>query len=82
MSLTIELTPEQEAELAAQAKRAGVDPAEIARRLLAASLPTASNAERRQLTPEERIPLMDAMTEMNRGLPHLPDSAFDRENIY
>ena len=37
---------------------------------------------RADLTPEERIRLMDAFAKQNRGLPHLPDEAFDRENLY
>jgi hypothetical protein len=34
------------------------------------------------LTPEERIRLMEAFAEQNRALPCLPDEAFDRENLY
>lgn len=34
------------------------------------------------LSPEERIRQMDAFTETNRGLPSLPDEAFDREALY
>ena len=33
-------------------------------------------------TPEERVAAMDAFRETNRGLPTLPDSAWDRESIY
>jgi hypothetical protein len=39
MTLTIELTPEEEARLQAAARGRGVDPAEFARRLLADNLP-------------------------------------------
>jgi hypothetical protein len=37
---------------------------------------------RADLTPEERIRLMDAFAETYRGLPTLPPEAFDRENLY
>lgn len=33
-------------------------------------------------TPEERSAALDALAEMNRGLPTLPPEAFDRENLY
>jgi hypothetical protein len=39
MALTIELTPEQEAQLAAAAKKEGLDPAEFARKLVTEHLP-------------------------------------------
>jgi hypothetical protein len=34
------------------------------------------------LSPEERIRQMDAFAESNRGLPTLPDEAFNRESLY
>jgi len=37
---------------------------------------------RADLTPEERIQMLDALAEMNRNLPGLPDDAFDREKLY
>jgi hypothetical protein len=39
MTLTIELTPDEEARLSAAAREAGIDAAECARRLLVESLP-------------------------------------------
>lgn len=47
----------------------------------ALDMPTESRY-RADLAPEERIRLMDAFAETNRGLPTLPDEAFDRENLY
>jgi len=41
-----------------------------------------TNRYRADLSPEERIRQMDAFAETNRGLPCLPDEAFDRENLY
>ena len=36
---------------------------------------------REDLTPEERIQMLDALAEMNRDLPGLPDEAFDRVKL-
>ncbi len=51
MTLTIELTPEQEAALLAQAKAAGLDATEYAKQLIASDLA----AERRPMTGAEMI---------------------------
>jgi len=45
MTLTIDLTPAEEARLAAAARRAGLNPTEAARKVLTANLPPASDAE-------------------------------------
>jgi len=37
---------------------------------------------RPDLTPEERIRMLDALAEQNRHIPALPESAFDRESLY
>ena len=34
------------------------------------------------LTPEERIRMLDALAERNRHIPSLPEEAFDRESLY
>ena len=51
MTLTLELTPEQEAALQAQATAAGIDATEYAQRLLASDLVT----ERRPMTGAEAL---------------------------
>ena len=33
-------------------------------------------------TPEERIRALDALAKANRDVPYVPDSVFDRDNIY
>lgn len=51
MTLVIELTPEEEARLAAAAAQRGVEPAELARTIMAEHLPSVDNeteAERRK----------------------------------
>jgi hypothetical protein len=77
MSVTIDLPPEVEASLAAQAAARGVSLAEHLRRLLVAH---ASSARARE-TPEERIKLWRDVS----GLPDtkpLCDEAISRESIY
>ena len=37
---------------------------------------------RADLSPAERIQLLDSLAERNRSLPPLPPEAFDRENLY
>ena len=37
---------------------------------------------RADLTPEERIRMLDALAERNRRIPALPEEAFDRESLY
>jgi len=37
---------------------------------------------RADLTPEQRIQMLDALVDMNRNLPGLPDEAFDRVTLY
>ena len=37
---------------------------------------------RPDLTPQERIRMLDALAERNRNIPPLPPEAFDRESLY
>jgi hypothetical protein len=41
-----------------------------------------SSRYRADLTPQERIRMLDDLAEMNRNLPGLPEEAFDREKLY
>jgi hypothetical protein len=82
MTLSIDLTPDQEARLTAFARRKGLEPAALAKKLVTDHLPLSDSLNGMELSPEERIKAMDAFAEKNRGLPHLPDEAFDRENLY
>jgi hypothetical protein len=86
MPLTIDLSPEQEAQLEAIARQRGVDAAVLAQQLLAESLPvtntSAVRAAAHPMPPQEVIRALDELAELNRGLPVLPPEAFDRESIY
>jgi len=37
---------------------------------------------RADLTPADRIRLLDALAERNRHIPPLPDAAFERDSLY
>jgi len=80
MIFTIDLPPGDTAWLDAQAKLLGVEPAEVIRKLVHERALSIQPPVHK--TAEERIRAMDAFAKANRKLPILPDSAFDRENLY
>ena len=79
MTVRLELKPDIEANLTAQARAKGVPldaylqsvVEELAR---AKATPSAS--------PEDIEATLDRLAEMGKSLPHLPSSAFSRESIY
>ncbi|HZP83914.1 MAG TPA: hypothetical protein VFB21_19900 [Chthonomonadaceae bacterium] len=76
MTLTIELTPEQEARLERAARAQGKPAAQIVSELIA-RLPEAA------MTPQERAAAFEAWARQPRGkLPVLSDEDMSRENIY
>ncbi len=79
MTLIIELNPSQEASLILAASQTGLEPSELAQKMIAQNLPPIDSAP---LSPEERILKMDNFAEKNHGLPILSNSAFDHEAIY
>lgn len=85
MTLIIDLTPNEQERVAVAARQKGLDPAEFVKTLVTASLPIVPNsadAPSQVMMVEEKIQAMDAFAEKNRGLPILPDEAFDRSNLY
>ena len=80
MTLTIELTPAQEVELARNAKMSGIEMQELVKRLIASHYPESKSSC--AFTPIDRIEAMNRFAEKNRGLPVLSEAAFDREFIY
>ena len=82
MTLMIDLTPQQEERLSAFARRRGLEPADLAKQWITDHLPPVENHIETKLSPEERIQAMDALAARNQSLPHLPDEAFHRENLY
>lgn len=79
MTVKLELKPEVEANLAAQARARGV-PLDAYLQSVIEDLAGTESA--RPASLQELQATLDALAEMGKGLPHLPSSAFDRESIY
>ncbi len=81
MQLTIDFTPQEAAWLHALAQQQGIPPAEIVKRLVDETIPALAEPPEYR-TPEARIQAIEALAEINRTLPVLPEAAFDRETLY
>jgi hypothetical protein len=79
MTVRLELKPEDEANLAAQARARGVA---LDAYLQSVIEDLAGNAAAHPAKLQEIEAALDALAEMGRGLPHLPSSALSRESIY
>jgi hypothetical protein len=77
MTVKLELRPETEESLLNQAKAKGV-PLEAYLKGVIEGLAQSQPAP----VPEEIQAALDRLAEMGRNLPHLPSSAFTREEIY
>jgi hypothetical protein len=86
MTLTIHLSPAEEARLETAARQKGIAVAELARQLLTEQLPKAGDmpvmGATPRVSPEVIIRTLDELAELNRSLPLLPPEAFEREHIY
>lgn len=81
MTIQIELTPEAEARLTAEAQDHGVPLEEYAGNLLQLALTPPPNPSGR-LTVEEARTMLAELAEGSEKLPKLPTSAFSRESFY
>lgn len=79
MTVRLELKPDVEANLTAQARARGV-PLDAYLQGVIEDLARIETARPANL--QELRATLDALAEMGRGLPRLPSSAFDRESIY
>ena len=79
MSVRLDLKPDVEANLAAQARARGV-PLEVYLQRVIEDLARSNEFPPASLQDLEAT--LDALAEMGRDLPHLPSSAFNRESIY
>ena len=81
MTVAVEIKPEVQAELAAQAAARGMDVPTYAAALLeeAAHLP-GSGPKRLSLEQFEKT--LDEMAQFSHKIPSLPDEAFSRESLY
>jgi hypothetical protein len=83
MTLNLNVTPELENRLREEAARKGIPAEEYARMLLEEQLLNRPQpSEPGKTTPQERKQRLSYWIESNRGLPTLPDEAFQRASFY
>lgn len=80
--IQIELRPEVEARLAAEAQARGVDIEAYVESLLEQAITTNPPLPPRTRTQEEMAAFYDAMAAHTDKIPQLPDEAFTRESFY
>jgi hypothetical protein len=81
MTIRVELNPETEARLAAEARAQGLPLEQVAARLLKEAL-TGHSLSRGQMSLEEFHRMLDAMADGSEKLPDLPTESFSRESFY
>ena len=81
MTIRVDLTPELEARLRAEACAKGLTLEQAAEQLLGEAL-TGHALDRGQLTVEEFHRMLEAIAEGSEKLPNLPTEAFSRESFY
>lgn len=81
MTILLELDPETEARLKAQAERLGMAPEQYAGEFLRENLPSRVT-EKGRLTREGLHAMLKEVGEGAENLPKLPTSAFTRESFY
>lgn len=81
MTLTIEIKPEIEARLAAQAAARGLDLSAYAAAVLEQAV-VQPGASLRHKSPEEIRAWLDSMTEFSDQIPPMPGETFSRQMIY
>ena len=81
MTIRLELNPETEARLKAEARAKGLPVETVAEQLLKEAL-TERAGSRGRLSVEEFHRMLDAMAEGSEKLPDLPTESFSRESFY
>ena len=81
MTIKVDLKPETEARLLAQARSQGVPLEKLAERLLKQALIT-SSVPHGALTVDEFHHMLEGMAEGSEKLPNLPTESFSRESFY
>jgi hypothetical protein len=76
------IRPDLAERLELEAKKRQIDPTKLLEVYIEEYLSSHPPVEPKYKTPQERITAMDAVAEKYANAPILPDSAFDRENIY
>lgn len=80
--IQIELRPEVEARLTAEARARGVEVRAYIESLLEEAVAARAVSAPRQPTPEEMRAFFEAMSADSKKIPQLPDEAFQRESFY
>jgi hypothetical protein len=81
MTIQVDLNPQTEARLIAEARSQGVPLEKLAERLLNEAL-TATSRPEGVLTMDEFHTLLEGMAEGSEKLPNLPTESFSRESFY
>jgi hypothetical protein len=81
MTIRLELDPETEARLIAEARAKGLTLERVAEQLLREAL-TGRSLSRGQMSVEEFHRMLEAMAEGSERLPELPTESFSRESFY
>jgi len=81
MTIQVELNPESEARLAAEARSQGLPLEKLAERLLQEAL-AVSRFPDGALTVDEFRRMLEGMAEGSEKLPNLPTESFSRESFY
>lgn len=81
MTIKVELNPEVEAKLVAEARAQGVPLEKVAERLLQEAL-AARSQPRADLSVEDFHAMLDSLAAGSEALPNLPTETFTRESFY
>ncbi len=81
MTIQVELNPEIEAQLVAEARVRGIPLEKVAERLLQEALASLS-VPQGNLTLEAFHTMLNALSAGSEGLPNLPTESFTRESFY
>jgi hypothetical protein len=81
MTIRVDLSPETEARLVAEARAQGLPLEKVAECLLSEAL-TERSPSRGQISVEEFHRMLDAIAEDSERLPNLPTEGFSRESFY
>ncbi len=81
MTIRVDLSPETEARLVAEAQAQGLPLERLAERLLKEAL-TGRSSSHGQMSVEEFHLMLDAIAEGSERLPDLPTESFTRESFY
>jgi hypothetical protein len=81
MTIKVDLNPETEARLVAEARAQGLPLEKVAQQLLEEAL-TGPSLSRGQMSVEEFHQMLGAMAEGSERLPDLPTESFSRDSFY